>query len=370
MRIDSSTIGMESARRYSSSQTRSSRYRVMDYNEAADSLQDTFGGLLSAGGNQEGLQETISDNENGNSHSTDEGAGTSYASIEQIQERFKRVTLSSTSLRTQGDVLENFRQLSLKYIFSLMFGSEKASEMFREQTAVAKADPLSMGQLNSNQYLVYSNQISFYESEETSFRAAGTVKTADGREINFNVDVEMSREFSAYYEENFGIATIQTCDPLVINLKGDVAKLTDQKFYFDLDGDGREEEIATLSSDSGYLALDKNGDGKINDGRELFGPKSGNGFGDLAAYDDDGNGWIDEGDAIWSKLKIWCKTEDGTDKLYTLKESGVGAICLQNASTDFTLGNSVNAGGFIRKTGIFLYENGSVGTLQHLDLAQ
>ena len=41
-------------------------------------------------------------------------------------------------------------------------------------------------------------------------------------------------------------------------------------------------------------ALDINEDGKINDGKELFGTASGNGFGDLAAYDQDNNGWIDE----------------------------------------------------------------------------
>jgi len=136
------------------------------------------------------------------------------------------------------------------------------------------------------------------------------------------------------------------------------------------DADGEKEEISKLESGSGYLSLDKNGDGIINDGSELFGPKSGNGFGDLAAYDEDANGWIDENDEIWSKLKIWCKDEKGNDKLYTLAESGVGAICLQNAETNFTQGNAENVKGYIRKTGIFLYENGNVGTLQHLDLAQ
>ena len=61
--------------------------------------------------------------------------------------------------------------------------------------------------------------------------------------------------------------------------------------------------------------MDRNGDGKINDGSELFGTKSGDGFKDLASYDADGNGWIDENDAIFSQLKIWTKDEDGKDKL-------------------------------------------------------
>ena len=99
----------------------------------------------------------------------------------------------------------------------------------------------------------------------------------------------------------------------------------------------------------------------------------------LARYDEDGNGWIDENDSIWSKLKIWCKDENGNDVLYKLSDKGVGAICLQNVSTDFTLqgdrkaqdgttnANATNA--VVRKTGIFLYENGNVGTVQHVDMA-
>ena len=216
------------------------------------------------------------------------------------------------------------------------------------------------------------------EQEDTSFSTVGTVRTKDGREINFNVNVNMSRRCEEYYREELNVAQFTLCDPLVINLDTDVAEVSDQTFYFDLDADGKEEEISMLKG-SGYLALDKNGDGIINDGSELFGTRNGDGFADLAQYDEDGNGWIDENDSIWSKLKIWCKDENGNDVLYKLSDKGVGAICLQNVSTDFTLqgdrtgqdgttnANATNA--VIRKTGIFLYENGNVGTVQHVDMA-
>lgn len=161
------------------------------------------------------------------------------------------------------------------------------------------------------------------------------------------------------------------CDPLVINLDTDVASLSDQTFYFDIDADGELDEISQLGAGSGYLALDKNGDGQINDGSELFGTASGNGFADLAQYDEDGNGWIDENDAVWDKLKIWCKDEEGNDVLYRLADKGVGAICLQNVSTDFTLkGSSGQTQGAIRNSGVFLYENGAAGTVQHVDVAK
>ena len=159
---------------------------------------------------------------------------------------------------------------------------------------------------------------------------------------------------------------------LVINLDTDIAQVSDQKFFFDLDQDGEAEEISSLASGSGFLALDLNGDGVINDGGELFGTKSGNGFADLSKYDSDGNGWIDEADEIWDKLLIWVKDDKGNDILYHLSDLGVGAIGLGNVSTEFALNsaqdNHNNA--MIRRTGIFLYENGNVSTVQHLDLAQ
>lgn len=207
------------------------------------------------------------------------------------------------------------------------------------------------------------------EQENTSFSAKGLVHTSDGKEIEFGVEISMSRGFAGEFFESSDVETVLT-DPLVINLESSSATVSDQKFYFDLDCDGKEEEISSLGQGSGFLAYDKNGDGVINDGSELFGTKSGDGFADLAAYDEDGNGWIDENDSIYDNLKVWTKNEDGTDRLLNLKEADVGAIYLGNADTQFSLNNAANkTNAVIRKTGLFLRESGGAGTVQHLDLA-
>ena len=160
-------------------------------------------------------------------------------------------------------------------------------------------------------------------------------------------------------------------DPLMINLDTNVVSVSDQKFLFDLDSDGKKEEISFADSGSGFLALDKNGDGVINDGSELFGTSSGDGFKDLAAYDEDGNGWIDENDGIFKRLKVWTKDEDGKDRLMDLKAADVGAIYLGAARTEFQLKDDANrTNGAVRKTGIYLKEStGQAGTLNHVDLA-
>lgn len=213
---------------------------------------------------------------------------------------------------------------------------------------------------------------SHYEAEETNFSTEGTVVTASGKEISFNVEMTMSRSF---YEQTAAVVNmnaVRLTDPLVIHLDSEAAGVSDQKFYFDLDADGHEEQISRLQAGSGFLALDKNGDGIINDGSELFGTASGNGFADLAQYDQDGNGWIDEADEIFSKLLIWQKDENGKDVLRALGAAGVGAIYLGNVNTQFSVNsetdNQTNA--VVRQTGMFLYENGQAGTVQQIDLAR
>lgn len=96
-------------------------------------------------------------------------------------------------------------------------------------------------------------------------------------------------------------------DPLVINYGSASASVTRVKYEFDIDADGTLDQISFAGPGSEFLALDLNNDGIINDGRELFGPNSGDGFSDLAEYDLDKNGWIDENDAIYEKLRIWTK---------------------------------------------------------------
>ena len=207
------------------------------------------------------------------------------------------------------------------------------------------------------------------ESECTSFASTGLALTEDGRKISFGVEFSMARNFSQKFESITSENIILT-DPLIINIDSKYAGLTDVKFKFDLDNDGVKDDISFAAEGSGFLALDKDGNGTIDNGSEFFGISSGDGFKDLAAYDEDGNSWIDENDTIYSKLRVWTKDSEGNDKLLDLKEANVGAIYLGSASTEFSIKNDQNAlQGAVRKTGIYLKETGEVGTIQHVDLA-
>ena len=212
---------------------------------------------------------------------------------------------------------------------------------------------------------------SYFEAESTSFSSTGTVLTADGRELNFNVEMNMSR---AFIQENTAITddvvTLYT-DPLVINLDSSPTAVEDVTWNFDIDGDGVMDSISMLSKGNGFLALDHNNNGIIDNGSELFGSKSGNGFSDLATYDTDKNGWIDENDEVYNNLKIW-KKNNTEDRLLSLKEANVGAIYLGYSNTKFNLNNLLDnsANAQIKSTGIYLTEGGESKTLQQVDMAK
>lgn len=381
MKIVSSTIGMESARSYTSvkySRVRNGAGRT----GANENGKNLFQNLL-AGGDE----------------ATSESYGANVADKRQqqmkdIADQFRTLSNSgkvnsteeSTKTKDPERAITEIRQqciISLLYFlfnFSVEHGNKMSPTLqnMMDEYGISSSLPTTNMGIGASNFMGTSEQVTglgpytvttelFYgEAEETNFTTAGKVVTSDGREIDFNMDISMSRTAVQYAKTTHAFT-----DPLVINFDTDMTEIEDQHFFFDLNGDGKNESIAQLSSGSGYLALDLDENGTIDDGSELFGTKSGDGFFDLSKYDEDQNGWIDENDSIFDKLKIWTKDENGTDQLYTLKEKGVGALCLNHVATDFTLTDSTQTReeAKIRSTGFFLYENGMTGTMQHVDMA-
>ncbi len=217
--------------------------------------------------------------------------------------------------------------------------------------------------------LEYHSRELYYEAEATHFQAQGVVRTEDGREIALNVELNLSREFMRYTQLDVEMGAARLKDPLVINVSTTSAELdSSQTFRFDIDIDGSADELARLKAGSGFLALDRNADGKINDGSELFGATSGDGFADLAQYDEDGSLWIDEGDTVFTRLKVWMGAGGENAQMMSLSELSIGAIYLGRADTAFSLKDTDNnLLGVLRATGVYLRENGQVGTVQQMD---
>jgi len=219
--------------------------------------------------------------------------------------------------------------------------------------------------VSAGRYMFYS------ESESRNFASTGTIALENGETIDFTLSLRQSQSRTYEYSELVQIQERPLTDPLVINFGSATARLTDTLFEFDLNGDGETGQFASLGSGSGYLVLDRNGNGKVEDGSELFGPQSGTGFGELARFDDDGNRWIDANDEIFDSLSVWVQTADGSQALRSLPEVGVQALYVDNVEDRFTLANSQGVPlGQIKGSGIYLTAEGEVRTLEEIDLAE
>ena len=269
------------------------------------------------------------------------------------------------------EAIENDPRLVLiRDLLAAMTGYKTSLKHFKAEAAPASASTPQAGAPPSAMTIQYSEQRS--ESETTQFSASGTVNTSDGREIHFEAELTMSRQFAETIQIDIrsGQAERLQKDPLVLNIQAPSAALSSQTFQFDLDSDGKLESISLLKSGSAYVALDRNQDGKINNGKELFGAQSGDGFADLSEFDQDHNQWLDDNDATFAKLTLWLKDDSGTEQIRSLKSMGIGAIYLGRVATQFALNDGQNQSlGQIRKSGVYLNEDGSGGRVKQISLA-
>jgi len=216
----------------------------------------------------------------------------------------------------------------------------------------------------------YDFRASYQEYERTTFQAEGVVQTTDGREIGFSLHLSMERAYSESVSMQLRRGDARMKDPLVLDFAGPAAALSKMRFSFDLDANGQSEAIPLLGGGRGYLAIDRNDNGRIDDGNELFGPTSGDGFAELASLDGDESGWIDESDLAFSQLRVWTPAAEGEGRLQTAAEAGVGALYPGRVATPFDLRSASNDTlGIVRSSGIYLRDDGTVGTVSQIDLS-
>ncbi|MBO1926802.1 hypothetical protein J3998_04370 [Thiomicrorhabdus sp. 6S2-11] len=209
----------------------------------------------------------------------------------------------------------------------------------------------------------------FIESEKMRFSASGSVSTADGRQIDFALNTVQSRQFISQSQFTLESGAVPQ-DPLVVSFGGEPAQLSLQSFAVDIDLDGENEQLKMMQSGSGYLVLDKNADGVIDSGKELFGAQTGNGFSELAVYDQDQNGWIDENDPIFAQLQIYHLDENGMQRLDGLMTLDIGAISVSSVASEFSHKDENNqTQAQVRSSSVFLFESsGQAGLVQQVDV--
>lgn len=202
-----------------------------------------------------------------------------------------------------------------------------------------------------------------YESESLTFISSGEITTEDGKSFGYSYDIKFKRKF---YEANSMIIQKGFIDPLVLNLDNRGVSFNNKKIQLDLDLDGKLDTFQMLNHGNGFLVLDKNNNGKVDDGSELFGPSTNDGFSELMAYDMDNNHWIDENDLIYHDLKVWMLDEDGKETLVDIKDTNIGAIFLGSVEGKFDYKNGDQTIARITDSSIVLKEDGSSSAIHEI----
>ena len=170
-------------------------------------------------------------------------------------------------------------------------------------------------------------------------------------------------------------------DPLTLDLDGDGIETHGidpaQPIYFDHTGAGVAQASGWISADDGFLVLDRNSNGLIDNGTELFGDstpladggKAFNGFHALAQEDTNQDGWVDALDARFAELRVWRDlNQNGSseaDELQDLATSGIQALKV-DATPNYQL---LTNGNVLADVGSFIRSDGStadMGTTQQL----
>ena len=240
---------------------------------------------------------------------------------------------------------------------------------------------------NTNSQLLQNKSEELVQIEETTFRhlkeyhqkssveynTQAFIKTNRGQ-INIDLNLSFSQEFYEKHETIVEKTKTIYLDPLVINYDSNLSSFDNisstMKFEFDLNSDGINELIPQLKEGSGFLALDKDKNGVIDNGNELFGANTGDGFEELRNYDEDNNNWIDENDSIFDNLLIWEKNENGDNSLVSLGQTGIGAIYLSAVDSGFTYSSNIQDDyARLKQSSFYVKEDGKAGLVTSVDFA-
>ena len=197
--------------------------------------------------------------------------------------------------------------------------------------------------------------------------------------ISNNYDLEISSFVNDFWN-SFKNWVAPRADPLVLDLDGDgietIGISASTHVLFDTDGDGMKTATGWAKSDDGLLVLDRNGNGTIDNGGELFGDqtmvngvKATDGFGALSAEDTNKNGKFDAGDGNFNNVRVWRDMDsDGVSdsgELFTLTELGIVSINLDSTSSSTNLNGNI-------KTAISSYtkSDGTTSEVGNLNFSQ
>lgn len=196
------------------------------------------------------------------------------------------------------------------------------------------------------------------EASSTQVHLEGSV---EGRQVEIDITYE---RFSIRAEAT---QPVQQSDPLALDLDGNGLHTTgvERGVAFDINADGVVDQTSVVAGGDAFVALDRNRNGRIDNGAELFGDQLGdeNGFLALGRYDDNQDGVIDSRDGVFDDLRLLRFSERG-QKLSSLREEGVLSISLGYRNVS----QAINTYDRVAQSGAFTREDNKKGLAADLVL--
>ncbi len=192
----------------------------------------------------------------------------------------------------------------------------------------------------------------------------GTYNTSSSNTVNTNTSASY---YTTHYYYNYRAHYYYS--PIVLDLSGtgtlETTPPNRSEARFDLQGEGTTEKVGWIKPTAAFLAMDLNGNGKIDSGAELFGnhtklpsgQKAIHGYQALAQYDKTGTGFLDKTNPSFSKLLVWRDiNEDGVsqpNELLSLAKMGITKISVEQQ--DVPLAQQTQGSG--RSKNLVLYQS-------------
>lgn len=273
-----------------------------------------------------------------------------------IQIDDKKIVFNSEDDLSVNDKIK--KRIIEELLSNLLNSSEKIRLFPNSNYKLEEARDNPYTQKNQEWGFSYESKEEYYEKSTFDFSAKAIIQTSKG-EIEIDLSLSYSQEYYERNETKISAYGKGFENPFQIDMKDEQGNFSsinkEMNLEFDVNSN-EKNDIAQLQNGVSYLAIDKNSNNSIDDGSELFGVNSDNGFKELAVYDKDGNNWIDENDEVFQDLRVWEKDASGNHNLISLADSGIGAIYLGNVSS--TNNN---------QSSIFLKENGEAGVISSVN---
>ncbi|MBD3610292.1 MAG: hypothetical protein HUJ30_07055 [Gammaproteobacteria bacterium] len=179
-------------------------------------------------------------------------------------------------------------------------------------------------------------------------------------EVNINTLMAEGKAYIQRLEREQQEKTMpRRSDPLILDLDGDGIETSgvSNGSHFDITGDGIKEQVSFVSGGDAFLAIDKNGNGIIDSGRELFGDQLGdaNGFEALKHLDSNHDQIINALDTQWQQLRLFSLNQDGSQQIRELSAENIQSIQLTYQQT----AEEISESDVIAQTGNFTRDDGS-----------